>query len=63
METDIRRTRDGYLVVMHDPNVDRTTDGAGPLAELTLWSPVQAYSSLPPQRPDIGITDILHLSV
>lgn len=36
METDVRRTRDGYLVMVHDDSVDRTTDGTGRVADLTL---------------------------
>jgi len=36
VECDVRRTRDGHLVVIHDPIVDRTTDGHGPVASLTL---------------------------
>ncbi|KAK0330826.1 hypothetical protein LTR94_031313, partial [Friedmanniomyces endolithicus] len=36
METDVRRTRDGYLVIMHDATVDRTTDGTGKVADMTL---------------------------
>jgi glycerophosphoryl diester phosphodiesterase len=36
VETDIRRTSDGALVVMHDASVDRTTDGHGDVASLTL---------------------------
>lgn len=36
METDVRETRDGYLVIMHDESVDRTTDGRGKVAALTL---------------------------
>ena len=32
IETDLRRTRDGVAVVLHDEGLDRTTDGAGPLA-------------------------------
>lgn len=35
VETDVRRTRDGQLVLMHDARVDRTTDGAGLVADLT----------------------------
>lgn len=35
-EMDIRRTRDGVLVVMHDPTVDRTTNGRGRVSHLTL---------------------------
>src|ERR1700676_1245053 len=36
METDIHRTRDGALVIMHDDTVDRTTDGKGAVADLTM---------------------------
>ena len=36
IETDVQLTRDGYLVLMHDPTVDRTTNGTGEIAELTL---------------------------
>lgn len=35
VEVDVRLSRDGVHHVMHDPTVDRTTDGAGPIAELT----------------------------
>jgi glycerophosphoryl diester phosphodiesterase len=35
-ELDVRRTRDGQLVVLHDPTVDRTTDGTGPVAGMSL---------------------------
>ena len=36
METDIARTRDGALVLMHDDTVDRTTNGSGDVSALTL---------------------------
>jgi glycerophosphoryl diester phosphodiesterase len=36
LEIDIRRTKDGVLVLMHDETVDRTTTGAGPLDQLSL---------------------------
>lgn len=36
LEIDIRRTKDGHLVVIHDATVDRTTDGSGVVAEMTL---------------------------
>lgn len=36
LEMDVHRTRDGALVLMHDATVDRTTDGSGALADLTL---------------------------
>jgi glycerophosphoryl diester phosphodiesterase len=36
LEMDIHSTADGVLVVIHDSTVDRTTDGAGPVHDLTL---------------------------
>ena len=36
IELDLRMTGDGQLVVMHDATVDRTTDGTGAIAGLTL---------------------------
>lgn len=35
-EFDVERTRDGHLVCIHDSTVDRTTNGAGKVAELGL---------------------------
>lgn len=35
-EVDVRRTADGYLVLLHDERVDRTTNGTGPVAEMNL---------------------------
>lgn len=36
VEVDVRETRDGALVLMHDARVDRTTDGHGAVSEMTL---------------------------
>ncbi|MER6032863.1 MULTISPECIES: glycerophosphodiester phosphodiesterase family protein [unclassified Streptomyces] len=36
IELDLHLSKDGALVVMHDAEVDRTTDGTGPIAEMTL---------------------------
>ncbi len=36
VEIDVRRTRDGHLVVVHDDTVDRTTNGSGSVSELDL---------------------------
>lgn len=36
IETDVRATSDGEIVVMHDERVDRTTDGAGRVSSFTL---------------------------
>lgn len=36
VEADVRLTADGVPVLMHDPTVDRTTDGSGRVADLTF---------------------------
>ncbi len=36
IELDVRVTADGACVVIHDPSVDRTTDGTGDVASFTL---------------------------
>ena len=36
VEFDVRMTRDGQLVVIHDATVDRTTDGSGEVSSFTL---------------------------
>jgi glycerophosphoryl diester phosphodiesterase len=36
IELDLRGSRDGIPVVMHDPTVDRTTNGKGAVADLAL---------------------------
>jgi len=39
IEFDVRMTKDEHLVLLHDPLVDRTTNGNGPIREL-LYSEV-----------------------
>jgi len=36
LETDLRTTRDGVLVTIHDETLDRISDGSGPVHALTL---------------------------
>ena len=36
VECDVRLTRDGHLVCVHDRTVDRTSDGSGVVSEMTL---------------------------
>jgi glycerophosphoryl diester phosphodiesterase len=36
LELDVHTTADGHVVVMHDDVVDRTTQGTGPVREMTL---------------------------
>lgn len=52
VEIDVRRTRDGEYVLLHDSTVDRTTDGRGKLAGLT-WDQVHALSLTNRQRPEL----------
>jgi glycerophosphoryl diester phosphodiesterase len=49
VEFDVQLTRDGHVVVMHDPTVDRTTDGHGRVADLDLRE-VRALSAGYPGR-------------
>lgn len=44
VEADIRQTADGRVVAMHDSTVDRTTDGTGSVATMTL-AQVQALDA------------------
>ena len=36
IECDVRRSRDGQLILMHDATLERTTDGVGRVADRTL---------------------------
>ncbi len=36
VELDVRQTKDGELIIMHDVTVDRTTNGKGQVSDLTL---------------------------
>lgn len=36
METDVRETKDGKIIMMHDWTVDRTTNGTGRVSDMTL---------------------------
>jgi glycerophosphoryl diester phosphodiesterase len=36
IEIDVRTSSDGALVILHDGNLDRTTDGQGPIKNLSL---------------------------
>ncbi|MPY95996.1 MAG: glycerophosphodiester phosphodiesterase [Acidimicrobiia bacterium] len=55
LETDVRLTRDGRVVVIHDAHVDRVTDGQGAVADLDyaelgqlrLWAPDGQLSEEP----------------
>jgi glycerophosphoryl diester phosphodiesterase len=36
VEIDLHKTKDGQLIVMHDPKLDRTTNGKGAIAETSM---------------------------
>ena len=44
IETDLHMTSDGHFVCIHDDRVDRTTDGRGLVAEMTL-SDLRTYNA------------------
>ena len=43
VEIDVRKTKDGELIVMHDYTLDRTTNGKGKIADITLDSIRKVY--------------------
>jgi glycerophosphoryl diester phosphodiesterase len=55
LEMDAHMTRDGYVVVIHDDTVDRTTDGSGAVREMSLGE-VRALDAGYRFSPDGGIT-------
>jgi glycerophosphoryl diester phosphodiesterase len=50
-EADLRMTKDGVIVLMHDATVDRTTDGHGAVANMT-FAEIRALHFKNAQRPD-----------
>ena len=50
-ETDLRMTKDGVIVLMHDDTVDRTTDGHGKVKDMTL-AEIRALHFKHPIRPE-----------
>src|SRR5215203_1633814 len=55
LELDVHLTRDGRLVVIHDPTVDRTTGETGVVAEMTLEE-LRALDAGHEFSPDEGVT-------
>jgi glycerophosphoryl diester phosphodiesterase len=49
VELDVQLTRDGAVVVIHDPAVDRTTNGSGDVRQMTL-AELRALSAGYPDR-------------
>ena len=44
LKVDVRKTRDGKLVLMHDATIDRTTDGKGYVSQLT-YEEIKLYDA------------------
>jgi glycerophosphoryl diester phosphodiesterase len=61
MEIDIRTTRDGQIVLMHDDDVDRMTDGKGKVAEMTLME-IKALKVID-KRPNMPPNSVLSETV
>ncbi|MGH3822882.1 MAG: glycerophosphodiester phosphodiesterase [Pseudonocardiaceae bacterium] len=57
LETDVRATRDGVVVVMHDATLDRTTDGSGEIERLD-WNGVRT-ARVNGREPVCQLADLL----
>lgn len=57
LETDVRATRDGVVVVIHDPTLDRTTDSSGQVEKLG-WADVRA-AQVGGREPVCRLADLL----
>lgn len=47
VELDVRQTKDGVLVLMHDATINRTTNGTGTLSNMTYQELLQFYLKKP----------------
>ncbi|WP_205503542.1 glycerophosphodiester phosphodiesterase [Rufibacter psychrotolerans] len=55
IEIDVHQSKDGQVVVIHDPTVDRTTNGSGRVADLTLAELKQLEAGI---KFDSSLTDV-----
>ena len=58
IELDVQLTADGELAVMHDARLERTTNGHGPLRELTLAQLKELNAAANHAGPDYGVQRI-----
>ncbi len=63
LECDVRLTRDGHLVCVHDRRVDRTSTGRGPVSmlELAELSELDFVSWYDGEAPDTDVAGVLTL--
>jgi glycerophosphoryl diester phosphodiesterase len=54
VELDVRKTKDNQLVVIHNADVDKTTDGSGSVNELTLEEIKKLVTDKGEQIPTLG---------
>jgi glycerophosphoryl diester phosphodiesterase len=54
LECDVRATADGGILLMHDPTVDRTTDGSGELRSMTTAQARKLDAGDGERIPDLG---------
>ncbi|HEU0293153.1 MAG TPA: glycerophosphodiester phosphodiesterase family protein [Anaerolineales bacterium] len=57
IECDVNITRDGTLVMMHDPTLDRTTTGTGRVSAVT-WEEIQRLDAGGKFRPEFAGTRV-----
>ncbi|KAF5030664.1 Glycerophosphodiester phosphodiesterase [anaerobic digester metagenome] len=61
VEVDLRLTRDGIPVAIHDATVDRTTDGTGPVKGYTIEDLSRLDAGKGERIPTLGeVLDLLH---
>ena len=53
VECDVNITRDGKLVMMHDPTLDRTTNGSGPVSAAS-WTEIQGLDAGAKFKPEFA---------
>ena len=68
IETDVRMTKDGELILMHDASVERTTDGTGLVCDLTLaqiqkLNAAKNAKGIFPPEPPATLKELLELAL
>lgn len=56
VEADVRFTKDGVPILMHDPTLDRTTNGTGAVKDRT-WSYISKLKTLGPTKSKVSNLD------